>query len=43
MSEISGLIAVGFPFAPGGVIAARTLPRFERSSGVTLNDAGRGL
>ena len=31
------------PFAPGGVIAARTLPRFERSSGVTLNEAGSGL
>jgi len=43
MSEIRGLTGVGRPLAPGGVIAARTLPRFERSSGVTLKEAGSGL
>jgi hypothetical protein len=43
MSEISGLIGAGLPFAPGGVIAERTLPRFARSSGSTLNEAGSGL
>jgi hypothetical protein len=43
MSLISGLIGVGCPFAPGGVIAARTLERLERSSGVTLKEAGSGL
>ena len=43
MSLMIGLIGVGWPVAPGGVIAARTLERLERSSGVTLNEGGRGL
>jgi len=43
MSLISGLIGVGWPFGPGGVIADRTLPRLARSSGVRLNEAGSGL
>ena len=43
MSLISGLIGAGDPLGPGGVMAARTLERLERSSGVTLKDAGSGL
>src|SRR5262249_8650167 len=42
-SLMIGLIGGGCPLAPGGVIAARMPGRFERSSGLTLNEEGSGL
>src|SRR4051812_5722862 len=42
-SLMTGLIGAGWPSAPGGVIAERMAGRLERSSGLTLNEDGRGL
>src|SRR3954451_20616380 len=42
-SLMIGLIGAGWPFAPGGVIAARMPGRFDRSSVLTLNEEGSGL